>query len=371
MSQRIDGPGANVQSAPGAAGEQAVQAGSFMGEAVLVDKDALSLLADAAEELSFSASENVEKKLTERKEGRDVKGTNLQRILFYVDQAGDMNRDDLEMLLRRLAGLKDAGSAKILNIVRQAFRDPANRHAALSYAGEKLDRAELAGENGAALRREIAAALEELVRTEGRAINAGYNTAGIDAPGLRETPPSLRLLYRDLVLDFESYEKTFGALLEKFGPDEFPKAVSYLIRSLGADMTALTPSSAPAALKETLDGLYMVESLGTLYRAAGALLKGATERHGALGITEKPVLMPLLRYKDVPVLSSRQIASDMSFLISGNAARDAELTQSVRELVRKIPHKLFASSETRQNTLLAFQELLDNAIDREEAAQEN
>jgi type III secretion system TyeA family effector delivery regulator len=135
-------------------------------------------------------------------------------------------------------------------------------------------------------------------------------------------------------------------------------------------MAAMKPSGESAALKEIMDGLYMVESLSTLYRDASGLLKGAEERHGPHAIREKDMLEPLLRYKDAPAPSSRQISADMRFLVSDNAVRDAELTQGVRELARKMPHKLYVSAEARFAVLTSFQELLDKAVDREEAAME-
>jgi type III secretion protein W len=213
-------------------------------------------------------------------------------------------------------------------------------------------------------------ALRELENTEGRSINAGYNVAGVDAPGLGLPSSSLRVLYRDTVIDFQSYEKTFSFMLEKFGPEEFPKAVDFLLRALGNDMTAMTPSSPKAALKEVMDGLYMVESLGTIYKDANALLKGTAERHAPHGITERQIIDPLLRYKDMPMLMQQQVSQDMPFLVSDNPGRDAELTQGVRELARKMPHKLYATTEARQNALNALQELLDAAVDREETEME-
>jgi type III secretion protein W len=367
MTQSIERAGAAPFSAPASEPQGGIPEGSFRGEAVRVEQNAASLMADAAEELSFSASETVEKKLSERKEGKE-RPKGLDKILLYVDQAGDMNRSDLEELLKRLAAVKNAGAGEILELTRQMFKDPTNRHAALAYARNNLDKAGISGEQAAALGKELDATLSELERTEGRAINAGYNTAGLDAPGLNLAPVSLRVLYRDTVVDFENYEKTFSSLMQKFGPEEFPKAVTWLIRALGGDMAALKPSGEPAALKEIMDGLYMVESLSTLYRDASGLLKGAAERHGPHDIREKDMLEPLLRYKDAPAPSARQIGADMRFLVSDNAVRDAELTQGVRELARTMPHKLYVSAEARFAVLTSFQELLDKAVDREEEA---
>jgi type III secretion protein W len=340
-----------------------------MGEAVKAEMSTASLIADAAEELTFSASEDVERKLSERKEGKD-KTRNLEQILLYVEKSEDLNREDLEAFFGQLKSLQNATSAGMVSLVKQAFKDPTNQHAALSYCLAKLEESDLSPAGKQSLRNATLGAIGSLEAESGRAINAGYNVAGIDAPGLDLVPSSLRVLYRDTVIDFQSYETTFGLMLEKFGPQEFSKAVDYLIRALGNDMAAITPSSPKAALKEVMDGLYMVESLGTIYKDAHALLAGSIERHGPNRIAEKSVIEPLLRYKDMPMVVAAQVGSDMSFLISDNAVRDAELTQGVRELARKMPHKLYASNEARQNVLNALQELLDNAVDREEMEME-
>lgn len=370
MSQRIhEGPAIAPSQAQHSEGAAAAQAGTFMGEAVRVDQNAASMIQDAAEELTFSASEDVERKLSERKDGKE-KARGLEHVMFYVEKTEDMNRSDLEQMLKQLGSIRNARNADIIGLVKQTFKDPTNQHAALSYSLAHLDELDLPQNEKSMLKAAVSGAIRELEETEGRAINAGYNVAGIEAPGLGLPPSSLRVLYRDAVIDFESYERTFSFMLEKFGPEEFPKAVDYLIRALGNDMTAMTPSSPKAALKEVMDGLYMVESLGTLYKDASNLLKGAGERHGPHAITERGVIEPLLRYKDIAMLLPAQISADMPFLISNNAGRDAELTQGVRELARKMPHKLFMSQDSRQNVLIAFQEMLDSAVDREEMERE-
>ena len=339
-----------------------------MGEMVTLEKDATSLLSDAAEELTFSAGEEVERKLSERKEEKKDKG--VSQVQFYVDHYGDMSRSDLEKLLKQIASIGISRNADLLALVRRTFQDPTNQHAALAYAEENLAGLDLPEREKAVLRENLRGALRELEAEEGRAINAGYNIAGIDAPDLGLSSSSLRILYRDVVIDFASYEKTFLLLLEKFGPEDFSKAAQYLIRALGGDMSAMTPSSPPAALKEVMDGLYMAASLGTLYSGARDMLQAAERHHGPHAVTEQSILKPLLRYAGLPMLPPGQVRADMPFLMTDNPARDAELAQGVRELARKAPHKLYLSFNARQNVLDCLQELLDNAADREEAALE-
>ncbi len=343
--------------------------GRLRGETVRVEQNALSLVQDAAEELSFSASENVERKLSERKEGKD-KSRSIEQIMFYVEQVDDINKEDLDQLLKQLSALKNMRGSALLQLTRQSFKDPTNQHAALSYAQANIDTLNLSESEKMGLRSALGEALRELESTSGRMINAGYNIAGVQAPELGLPSSSLRVLYRDMVIDFENYENTFKSMLEKFGSDEFPKAVNYLIKALGNDMTAMTPSSPKAALKEVLDGLYMVESLGTIYKETAKLLENIANHHGKHSITEREVIEPLLRFKDMTHIVSVQVSNEMRFLLSENPAQDAELTQGVRELTRRIPHKLYVSNESRQMLLNAMQELLDDAVDREEMAME-
>lgn len=362
MSQKInDFAGPSLAQAQTGA-EQAQVTGNFMGERVAVLNDPMSLIADAAEELSFSASEDVERKLSERKEARDkMRG----QYIHYVEACPDLQQQDLEQFMQSVRSLLGAKNASVLALVREQFSDPTHQHAALSYARHGAP-----GELPQELADLLDEALETLEREQGQAVQAGYNIVGVPAGDLPTPPSGLRVLYRDTLIDFESYEKTFAALLEKFGPEELPAAVSYLIGALGADMNAVTPSTSKAALKEVMDGLYMVESLSTLLKRARSLLDSLEERHGAHGIAERQLIEPLLKYKDAPLLLESQVVRDMPYLVSGNPSRDAELTQGVKELARLMPHKIFVSPESRQNTLNALQDVLDKAIDREEAALE-
>jgi type III secretion system YopN/LcrE/InvE/MxiC family regulator len=368
MDQRIEATGFTPASRSETEGQDVQQAGMFMGDKVQVEEDMESLIRDAAEELTFSVEEEAERKLSERKE--EKKEEYISSVLFYLQQCGDMERNDLEEMLKQIAALKGSRNADILALVRRTFTDPTTRHAALSYARSELSRLDLPEQEKAALREDLTEALRQLEAEDGPAIRAGYNIAGVPPPDLGLAPSSLRTLYRDVVIDYDTYEKTFLHLLDKFGPADFPRAVRYVLQALGSDMNAITPSSPPAALKQVLDGLYMVQSLDSVYSAARDLLEAVARRHGQHPFTEQSLIRPLLSYTSMPALLPAQVTGDMPFLVTDNAARDAELTQGLRELARKMPHKLYLSNEVRQNVLNALQELLDTAADREEAALE-
>ncbi len=355
---------------PGAEVGAATQTGAFMGEMVEVEKSPQSLLADAAEELTFGASEEVERTLAERKETAKKESRSLEAVMMYIKDAEDLGNGEADKFAKQLTAMMRNGLGGILRFTENRFSDDTSAHAALSYALATVDESSLGPEELAEFRDLVSQALDKLESERGRAIRAGYNIAGVDSSDLATPKSSLRVLYRDTTIDFSSYESTFRNMLAKFGPEEFPKAVQFLIRALGADMKAQEPSADAASLKEVMDGLYMVESLGTIYGDAGNLLASLVKRHGGRELDPRQIIEPLLRYKDESMLLASKVRMDMPFLLSSQPVHDAELTQGVRELARKMPHKLFASPESRQNLLLVLQELNDDAVAREEAMEE-
>ena len=85
MTDRIDA-GIPFQPTPsGAEGAQpsAGSAGSYRGQQVTHNADVMSLIADAAEELSFAASEKVEKKLSKRKIGKKAGMKRAVPLFFF------------------------------------------------------------------------------------------------------------------------------------------------------------------------------------------------------------------------------------------------------------------------------------------------
>lgn len=346
----------------------AQQIGSFQGQAVRVVEDASSLVANAAEELTFSASEEVERKLTDRKENSEQRSRLIDQVRLYIENGSGLDKNEFEALLKQLTLMATLRSSDVVDLVKHHFPDPTDAHAALVQAREALGaRTDLAAEHQVALDDVLTEAIADLEAADGPNIRAGYNIAGVSPGGLREQASGLRILYRETVVDFTSYERTFANLSERFGADSFTEALQFITRALGADMAALTPSVSVAQLKEVMDGIYIVETLKTVHQDAESLLQRIEKNHGEQTVSNADIAQPLLRYRDVPVLVEAQILREMPFLLSPNGARDAELTQGVREIARSLPHRIFPSSVERANLLDGLQTILDRAVDREEA----
>lgn len=335
--------------------------GSWNGRDVTPNTDILSLLADAAEELTFSAQETQEKKIAERKLVEESNPLDaFEKVEKLIQQLDDINKNDLERLLEAIK--QGTKNSEDLQKALQQFPDPTHKHAALTYMKEQLQ-----GDANTELRSLVETALNELMEHEGPAVRAGYNIAGVDHGGLAGDAGALRGLYRGTVLDYESFSQAFDKLVDQYGADDFPKALGFLIRALTADMASTTPSTTMPQLKGIMDDLYQLEVLGNFFRDSESLLDRLEKLFGRkMRATPRDIMSPILRLKDERFVQDSQITATMPFLVTSDAACDVQFTQGIKDNVRKLPHKLFHDGEKRHNLLDALQSVLDAAIDREE-----
>jgi type III secretion protein W len=339
--------------------------GSHRGEQVSQVQDAMSLLADAAEELTFSASETVEKKTTERKakkKGRD----GLERVQFYVDKLPDMGDPrKLRQLWMNVKSQPPKSAKDLRQQVGREYGDVSHQHAALSYM---LEMAEEEGNVG--LKDLCAQALAELEKEHGPEIRAGYNVTvtakEFEDRGLGDTG-SLRDLYRRQVLGHDALSDAYRSVMDRYGEKEFGKAVSFLIKALGADMQAKGPSTEPAELKRINDDLFQLEVMGNIHRDCGELLERMDRVYGQKTSMNAHGLMDrTLTLKDDKWIRGDNVAD----LVRDAGVRDTEAqVHFLREyggLCRQLPLKVFNEPENRSTLLDAVQEAQDAAIEREE-----
>ena len=318
------------------------------------ETETVALLDDSAEEMSMSTGEKAASrlaKMAQKKERQTASG-----VLRVRDLPEETARFFLEEVRRLPAG---ADAQHLLALARNRFADVSQQHAALQWLLEELPQ-------DAPARTAVQDALETLMSEAGKEIRAGCNIDGVDRSAAGLDGVEARACYRDTVLQRETYAQTFAALAERFGPAQFPKAVRYLLHALGADMSALTPSCDKAELRQAAEGLYMAQTLGTLYKDAALMLDAVGTAHGRHEPAACAVLTPLLRCAESASLTEGQLRRDMPWLNSRNPARDAMFTRGVRELARNAPCKLYASLEQRMRLLDVLQDCVDSAVEREE-----
>jgi type III secretion protein W len=342
--------------------------GSYRGLQVVQQIDPMALLAEMLEELSFAASEHEEKNIQERKPVREEKGQFSGRTSrFAVGKLKDLNKQDLDQFLQSLRQKNIEKQGEVRPLIAALFKSPLHQHAALQYAREEY------GENPALL-----AALDslatELEEAYGPEIRAGYNIASVPAEGLAGGQAELRALYADTVLDCKSLEEAMHKLVDRYGADNFSTAVSNLFKAVSADCSAAAPSLAPARLQTLMDDMYQLEVLGNTYRDCAALLDKVRSEHppcpGAALATAKAedIMRPVFRLKDDHLVQPSQVATLMPFLQgSPDPVCDVHISQGVKDIVRKMPHRVFSDNDKRQALLNAVQQLVDAAVEREEA----
>lgn len=253
------------------------QEGSFRGEKVQ-ESDPMSALANAAEEMTFAASEKVEKKLSERKAGskESMRLSVSQLADKYVAMMGESQPG--HKLHEFLDALKKKGEKAteqdIRDLVKREFSDVSEQYAALAFAEEALK-----NEGGnEKLATTVGSVKEALLNEAGPAIRAGLNIAAdvlkFANQGLEQLE-KLRDLYRYAVLGRETVSDMYQAIMSRYGETRFPQALDFLIQAAGNDLDAhgLGPSMESAHLETAVNNINYVQQMGNLYRVLADLVE--------------------------------------------------------------------------------------------------
>ena len=336
-------------------------------------KDFQSMIAEAAEEVSFAFSERVEKHLAERRSVRLASGQTelLQGAEDCFARLPDFEKGrQLEAFMARLWSLRDVSAGQILAVVRLSFRDVSIQYAVLLHA---LESTAAAGESSSGLRNALAEALEHLVREQGPAVRAGLNTsvtafevAGQGFAGVQR----LRDFYRSAVLGFTDLDSAYRGVMDAYGEEGFQRAMDFLIRAAGAELMSRGPSIDRAELRSIIDRLYYLEVLGNMQRACTGLVKRMqTQFREPAAVSGRALMGRLLGLTIHPSVGSQEILAILNDLGIGGAAARIDLLRELRYLVWEIPFKACKDMQGRQKLLKGMQEALDSEIAKEQALQ--
>jgi len=343
--------------------------GKFQGQDVRTAPDAMSLIQDAAEELTFGMAEVVEKKAAKRKMGEESEVN--QRLLQMLEKmqktVPDMARpDQMQRLIDQLKQMQNATPEDIRNMVREQFKDPTQQFAALDCMREFLE--------GQPETRELAAKVSEAQRQleteQGPAIRAGFNisqeAAAAAKNGLSDLQ-QLRDLYRAQVLGYDNIISSYEAIETQLGMSHFKQTVEFLLRAISVDIEAQTPSTDPEALKQVHDDLFHVRTLGNVYdRMQGlvALMKNEFAISLKLGAPElMRQLFSLLKMQFVSETHLLAVADQ-----SGVRPLDARINflREWNSRLSELPMKAYDEPDKRSKLQRAGQQALDQLIEREE-----
>lgn len=353
---------------PPPGGQTPAQTGSFRGEALSV-KDELSILADAAEEISLHHSEKAEqKKHAERtlETESELRIAQIEQIEAYLEATQAFH--DATKLAGLAKRMREATGEPPREIARQQTRHPAQQYALLRHALEGDDED---GEISPARRQAIEDALADLEMDHGPLIRASLNTFGAASEWQREGEDLAQFqeAYCDVVLGNTSLSQTLQLVLERLsGPQgqDFARGLQGLIKALGTDLSAARPSIDPHRLQALVQDLYQLEVVATVLDGCKELAATLEARHGLRGLEPFPLM------KDLVMVTGEKWVSAMRFtgLADRHQVQDvgARITflSAVKGLVRELPPQVFTDPDTRQSILGAAQDALDSAIDQEE-----
>ncbi len=369
MTERIEGAYRQTQVAQDAYVKDVRSSeGSYRGEKIKEKLDIQSLIADAAEELTFGASEKVEKDLSKRKvsskksEFEKVR----ERLEMYLRKVPDFGSlDKLNQFIEHLKKSKFSSREQLLKETDKYFKDITHKFLALTYV---LDVFKEEGE------KDLADVLEKTVsylsKEHSEDIRAGLNISetaqDFSSKGLGEIQ-ELRDFYRENIVKYDGLHALHSSLLQNFSEDDFDNAVSFLIEAAGNDLRSQEPSVSPAHLKEVMDDLYRLEVIGNFHRDCASLIEKTEKLYSVkVSISAAQLADKVLALKEEKWIVSSRVEELLNSSLPGDIEARIFFLTNLKELVRAIPLKAFSDQEDRDKFLSVMQEALDSVIEAEE-----
>jgi type III secretion protein W len=348
--------------------------GQYRGEEVIQNLDPISLLQSAAEELTFEASEDVEAKEIEEREVKTSHDTDkrieaVERVMRELNKLPDLPIEKLRRFMSQLMAQRNQSSGQVLKHVRREFSDVSHQYTALLYARESLSK----DSDNKELEKALGDAIDQLTLEHGPKIRAGLNvsvTAQTFADPQLGDIQQLRDFYRETVIGFDNLADTYASVIDKYGEQDFPKALAFLLKAAGDDFAAKGPSLPKLELKTIIDDMYRLEVLTGLQEDSQTLVTKLHARTTSLrpNYSGHQLMRSVLKLKEERWLRADQISA----LGHEMGLNDDEIDSVIyflrefKDLVRRVPLKAYQNPGNREKLLDAVQEALDDAIEREE-----
>ena len=339
--------------------------GAFMGQAVKVVASPLSLLASAAEELTFSVDTTDEFELEERKEKSKIEDALLARVDLYKEmmhKAGKLEEIDQFKSSLRAGGVKNG----VLREARERFPDPSDAWVVLS---DTLKNFEKDMDCPKAILADVRSALEELENTLGSEIKAGIFGASVaqdfqDLAGSDE----LRDFYRQSVCEFQDPNVVFAHIQENYGSVSFDKAMDFLFNGLSADINSGLPSMEKVHLEHVHSNLGQVRLLQSMHVLCEKLLgrweKVHHQENCPLKSTE--LLGDMIALGQERFLGAMHIDAIAKKIHAPDIEHEVLFLQELMTITRNTPPNLYDGNQGLSKVMDAVQQSLDNAITRED-----
>ncbi|MDR2891985.1 MAG: type III secretion system gatekeeper subunit SctW [Deltaproteobacteria bacterium] len=366
-----------LADAAAARSDRAASQGLFMGARVTQAENPMSLLANAAEELSFNMAEREEKRLGERKEKTGLKTAHSIEPFMEAarKQATETEKKfgpELELLEKLFRGRNRADVAELLDTAKQALGhknggqepDPADQFNVLIALKERLQ--DHLG-NASPLAGTIDLALDNLAANNRFAVASGLavNLTAQNFTGLAEH--DLRGTYRSVVLDAASPREILSDLRARFGDAKLNTGLDFLMTTLGNELSSAGPSVEKSQLKALTGDLSVVRVLGLAHNFCVTLLERLDTAHGVQSrIGSEQMLDALLAARDNQYVGSRDFQSIVRQAGTPDTEREVLFLQDMLQGLRNLPDLFYEGHDARQRLQSALQNALDDAVSREE-----
>lgn len=336
-----------------------------MGNAAARVEDPMSLLADAAEELTFAADTTDEFELEDRKERERAEESLAERVKLYQDLMHEAGKardvDRLKDSLRAREGREKAAREAL-----SRFPDPSDAYAALSDALESLSDDPSVDP---AVLEDIRQGLAELEAEHGPQIRSGIQGA-LAAAGYADLDgtDNLRDLYRQTVCDFKDVNAAFAHIHEKYGDVGFDKAMDFLFNALSNDLATDVPSMETTHLENVHANLEQIRLLQSTHVQCERLLQRWESVHGVTNaaLTPMELLGDMVGLRNENFLGAMHIDRIAAKAKAPDIERQVLFLQELLSMTRNLPIQLFDGEQGRMKVLDAVQESVDNAIQRED-----
>ena len=371
MTNSIDAPGQpGLNPTTPSQGSPAAVTGSFRGERVELVRNPTAQLQEAAEELTFSRSGRVSKRLAQRRQAGDraIHSFSMDQARKYLEQVPDLerNRNLADFVRTVLTSGNPPDPDGLRQLAREFSNDPTHQYLALS-----LTHGEAVSKNAnPALIAGLQNAIESLRDESGPAIQAGLNVSTVAHRFSGEelgSTQNLRDLYRDVVFDCQEIGEAFQRIVKGHPGKTFDEAVRFLLNALGADLAAASQSVSRNRLKQIVNDMYQLKSLNSVHHQCQELMLRTRDNYGA---DTGPLAARNLMSELLSAQSRAWQGADAFNDLPGKLGVHGEegsiyLLQGFKELLRSLPLKAFGDLGQRERVLISAQQALDLAIDNE------
>lgn len=253
----------------------AISSGNYRGDIVKLVPDAKSLL-DAAEELTFKASEFVEKDISKRKIQDDYGTVSEIHALVeeYLKKVPDLDKQQkLKDFVSNLSKQNVTVAHQLQAYLGSYSGDASEQFVALSEAKKQLT----GKPEAKALLALIHISLAKMAKEQGPQIRAGLNvydaaltlSADKDIGDLQ----GLRDFYRDSVLDYSGLGDAFEKVLTRFGDKKATEAIGFLLKGLGADLQVQGSSIDKSKLQQIMNDIKKLKVINGLHEQVALLFE--------------------------------------------------------------------------------------------------